>query len=287
MGPGFGRSRRHLRRTGALRDLAYTPATIGHSPHLDRRRPHDQRTRPQARFPGRAVESAVPAPCSGGRTWWITGCPNFGDHEAASGSWQRRTLPGADFLWLIVQHVLPRGLRHACNHSFLHANGKRLIALLPLLLKLDPGRFTPTPKERPQPHCPCDCAVMTLVRTRVRRDGYTSIAAFLIAPSTTASVAHWPGGSAPPQSGTGHQLPHAEPRGRRCQPADEEKPALGASRTNRNRQPACMIVRSAPPSDRTADILTNLFSEHAALAQDRARPTNKSDGGRARSYLIR
>jgi len=114
----------------------------------------------------------------------------FRYREAASGSWQRRTLAGADFLWLIVQHVLPRGFRRARNHGFLHANGKRLIALLHLLLKFDPGRFTPPPKERPALQCPCCGALMVIVRTRIRLDHGTRIAAHLTAPPGTASVVH-------------------------------------------------------------------------------------------------
>ena len=116
----------------------------------------------------------------------ILACDNgqvtFRYREAASGSWQRRTLAGADFLWLIVQHVLPRGFRRARNHGFLHANGKRLIALLHILLKFDPGRFTPPAKERPPLHCPCCGAVMTIVRTRIRGDASPRIAAYLDAP---------------------------------------------------------------------------------------------------------
>ncbi len=48
-------------------------------------------------------------------------------------------MPGADFLWLILQHVLPKGFRRARNFGFLHPNCKRLIALLHLLLRFDPG----------------------------------------------------------------------------------------------------------------------------------------------------
>jgi len=106
----------------------------------------------------------------------------FRYREAASGSWQRRTLAGADFLWLIVQHVLPRGFRRARNHGFLHANGKRLIALLHLLLKFDPARFTPPPKQRPPMQCPCCGALMVIVRTRIRNAAAACIAAFLDAP---------------------------------------------------------------------------------------------------------
>jgi hypothetical protein len=69
--------------------------------------------------------------------------------------------------------------------------------------------------------------------------------------------------------------------------ADEEKPAIGASRTGRNHQSASVIARSAPLSRRNADSSTNLFSVGAARAHDRARPTNGSDRGCARSNLIR
>ncbi len=44
-----------------------------------------------------------------------------------------RTLPGADFLWLVLQHVLPKGLRRARNFGFLHPNSARAVRLLQLL----------------------------------------------------------------------------------------------------------------------------------------------------------
>ena len=40
----------------------------------------------------------------------------------------------------MLQHVLPKGFRRARNFGFLHPNCKRLIALLHLLLKFDPGQ---------------------------------------------------------------------------------------------------------------------------------------------------
>ena len=44
-----------------------------------------------------------------------------------------RTVPGATFLCLLVQHVLPRGFRRARNVGFLPPNRQRLIALLPIV----------------------------------------------------------------------------------------------------------------------------------------------------------
>jgi hypothetical protein len=102
----------------------------------------------------------------------ILSCDNgrvsFSYRNADTGKLEKRSLAGADFLWLIVQHVLPKGFRRARNFGFLHANCKRLIGLLHLLLKFDPSRFTPPRKERPPMLCACCGAVMAIVRTRIR-----------------------------------------------------------------------------------------------------------------------
>jgi len=93
---------------------------------------------------------------------------SFRYRNAKTGKVEKRALAGVDFLWLILQHVLPRGFRRARNFGFLHANCKRLIGLLQRLLKFDPSRFTPPRKERPAMLCSCCGAVMAIVRTRIR-----------------------------------------------------------------------------------------------------------------------
>lgn len=102
----------------------------------------------------------------------ILACHNgrvsFRYRNAESGKSEKRSLPGPDFLWLILQHVLPRGFRRARNYGFLHANCKRLIVLLQLLLHFDPARFIPPRKLRPQVRCPCCGAAMMVVKTRIR-----------------------------------------------------------------------------------------------------------------------
>ena len=45
-----------------------------------------------------------------------------------------RTLPGEDFIYLILQHVLPKGFRRVRDYGFLHANAKRLLSLVQLVL---------------------------------------------------------------------------------------------------------------------------------------------------------
>ena len=90
----------------------------------------------------------------------------FRYRDAKTATLQRRTLSGADFLWLVVQHVLPKGFRRARNFGFLHPNCKRLIALLQVLLRLAPARHNASP--RPAMRCPCCEAAMVIVRTRIR-----------------------------------------------------------------------------------------------------------------------
>jgi len=87
--------------------------------------------------------------------------------NARTGKLEQRTLPGADFLWLIVQHVLPKGLRRARNFGFLHPNCKRLIALLHLVLKLTPRPLAEGLTLRAPILCSCCGAVMLIVRTKI------------------------------------------------------------------------------------------------------------------------
>ena len=102
----------------------------------------------------------------------IVACDNaqvsFRYRDAKSGKMARRTVSGAHFLWLVLQHVLPKGFRRARNFGFLHPNCKRLIALLHLLLKFDPGQAVLWFKKRAPILCTCCGAVMVIVRTQLR-----------------------------------------------------------------------------------------------------------------------
>lgn len=91
----------------------------------------------------------------------------FRYRHAKTGRMEQRTVAGADFLWLVLQHVLPKGFRRARNFGFLHPNCKRLIALLHLLLKFVPVLASAWVKERAPIPCPCCGAAMKIVRTRI------------------------------------------------------------------------------------------------------------------------
>lgn len=47
-----------------------------------------------------------------------------------------RTLKGEDFLWLLLQHVLPKGFRRARDFGFLHGNAKKMLALIQRALRV-------------------------------------------------------------------------------------------------------------------------------------------------------
>jgi hypothetical protein len=91
----------------------------------------------------------------------------FRYRNAKTGRMESRTVAGADFLWLVLQHVLPKGFRRARNFGFLHPNCKRLIALLHLLLRFVPVRASDWIKARAPIPCSCCGAAMKIVRTRI------------------------------------------------------------------------------------------------------------------------
>lgn len=139
-----------------------------------------------ARYPGewvvdcKSVGSGAPALIYLGRYLYrgvireddIVSCDNgevtFRYRNAKTGRMERRTAAGAQFIWLVLQHVLPKGFRRARNFGFLHPNCKRLIALLHLLLKFAPGPSTAWIKERAPILCRCCEAAMVIVKTRIR-----------------------------------------------------------------------------------------------------------------------
>ena len=91
----------------------------------------------------------------------------FRYQDSKTQQFKYRTVSGVQFLWLILQHGLPKGFRRARHFGFLHAHSKRLIALLQALLGFDPNRALAWVKQRPKLTCRCGGAVMNIVRTRI------------------------------------------------------------------------------------------------------------------------
>ena len=71
--------------------------------------------------------------------------------ESKTGNTLYRTLKGEDFLHLILQHVLPKGLRRVRDYGFLHGNAKKLLSLVQLILQVVIKGI----KQRPRPVFKC------------------------------------------------------------------------------------------------------------------------------------
>jgi hypothetical protein len=105
------------------------------------------------------------------------GLVSFRYRDAQSGKSATRTLPGADFLWLLLQHVLPKGLQRARNFGFLHHNSRRTLRLLQLSHRVPTQTATPAPApQRPVWRCVCG-GVMVILRRRMRPDAVSACAA--------------------------------------------------------------------------------------------------------------
>jgi len=102
----------------------------------------------------------------------ILSCKNeqvtFRYQNSQSKQWETRTLSGEAFLWLLLQHVLPKGFRRARNFGFLHPNSKQLIQILQLICKLNPNQALAWVRKRPPMRCSCCGGTMNIIKTRIR-----------------------------------------------------------------------------------------------------------------------
>ncbi len=86
--------------------------------------------------------------------------------RSSRGAHGLRTLPGANFFWLVLQHVLPKGLRRARNFGFLHPNSAQAVRLLQVLhLRPTPQQLEPAAMPiRPTWRCACGQPMAVLRR---------------------------------------------------------------------------------------------------------------------------
>lgn len=84
--------------------------------------------------------------------------------ESDTGETRYRTLKAEDFLWHVLQHVLPRGFRRVRNYGFLHGNAKALLSLVQLVLRVAIGAHNL--RQRPVFTCPKCQSKMTIVAFR-------------------------------------------------------------------------------------------------------------------------
>ncbi len=84
--------------------------------------------------------------------------------DSSIGETKLRTLPGEEFLRLIVQHVLPKGFRRVRDYGFLHGNAKKILSLVQLILQVIIEKLAH--RSRPVFKCPCCKAAMLIVEFR-------------------------------------------------------------------------------------------------------------------------
>lgn len=69
-----------------------------------------------------------------------------------------RSLPAVEFLWLILQHVLPKGLRRIRDYGLLRGNAKKLRQQIQLMLAVAGAVFPMLPEVKRTlavRYCPC------------------------------------------------------------------------------------------------------------------------------------
>ncbi|HIF9373348.1 TPA: transposase, partial [Photobacterium damselae] len=76
------------------------------------------------------------------------------------------TLPVLQFLWLILQHVLPKGFRRVRDYGLLRGHEKKRLQAIQFMFMLAGQLTLPSPNKtvriKAQPFCPCCQHVMQL-----------------------------------------------------------------------------------------------------------------------------
>ena len=90
--------------------------------------------------------------------------------ESKTGQLRTRTVNGEDFLWLVLQHVLPKGFRRIRDYGYLHGNAKQRLTLVQLALKV----ITEAKIPRPRPVFPCPKCHAPMLILGVTRPAWAS-----------------------------------------------------------------------------------------------------------------
>ena len=83
------------------------------------------------------------------------------ENSRSTNKYQTRTVSAVHFLWLVMQHVLPRGFRRARNFGFLHPNSKKMIRIIQWMFRLNVQKRTAKPRIKMK--CPCCGHAMRVV----------------------------------------------------------------------------------------------------------------------------
>lgn len=96
-------------------------------------------------------------------------CITFRYQDGKTQRWETHTLPGEDFMALLLQHVLPKGLRRARDYGFLHGNAKRILKIVQWVLRVMlPVKEDPRKAHFRCPHCKGRMLVIRMTPPRVQ-----------------------------------------------------------------------------------------------------------------------
>lgn len=78
-----------------------------------------------------------------------------------------KTVSAIDFIWLVIQHVLPKGFNRVRNYGFLHPNSKSTIRVIQLKFGIRIAPLNRILKLRSPKICPCCGAKMKIIMTQL------------------------------------------------------------------------------------------------------------------------
>lgn len=79
----------------------------------------------------------------------------FRYRDSQTRHWETLTEPACRFLWRVLQHVLPKGLRRVREYGFLHSGARKTLHQLQLLLCVTLPSTATVSQPRKQRACPC------------------------------------------------------------------------------------------------------------------------------------
>jgi hypothetical protein len=91
----------------------------------------------------------------------------FRYRHARTKKYRTRTVAGEYFLWLLMQHVLPKGFRKVRCYGFLHPCSKLIIRILQHILQFNPSTMLKQLRPRPTIRCKACGSEMKVIGTRL------------------------------------------------------------------------------------------------------------------------
>jgi hypothetical protein len=89
--------------------------------------------------------------------------------ESGSNLIKTRTLPVLKFLWLVLQHVLPKGLQRVRDYGFLRGNAKKLRLQIQCLLNNGKIPIITVPSNNPHVVYLCPCCQHKMTFSGIHR----------------------------------------------------------------------------------------------------------------------